>query len=175
MYLEVPQLSLVTANFKGSRLLLAKIEHPLTKTQLSHLYKHARSVETVWIQQMILHAAQKYTWVEQLLFPGMATKMASYIALHLKKTNKNVYFSCSGQSQEQQDLIVTKKLSENLSECSEHPTTCIQTFDNFAEASCCAFYTAQLYPMDPASLHAEKCLVPHYLHVPLLMQIPVLG
>lgn len=83
MYLEVPQLSLVIANFKGSRLLLAKIEHPLTKTQLSHLYKHECSVETVWMQQMILHAAQKYTWVEQLPFPGTATKIASYIGKNI--------------------------------------------------------------------------------------------
>lgn len=66
-----------------------------------------------------------------------------------------------------------KKVAENLLEGSEHPKTCIWASDNFAKASCCAFYTAQLYPMDPASLYAGKCLVPQYLHTPLLMQIPV--
>lgn len=180
IYLEVPQLSLVTANFKWSRLLLAKIEHPLTEAPLSPSYKHACSVETVWIQQMILHAAQKYTWGEQLLFPETATKITSYTVLFFFLIYFFIYlliffnllFLLRTKS-ETAEYNCHKKVAENLLEGSKHPKTCIRASDNFAKASCCAFYIAQLYPMDPASLYAGKCLIPQYLHTPLLMQIPV--
>lgn len=134
-------LSLVTPNSKWNRILWARTEHSLTKTQLSHSLIHMHTHMQWWngsdkTNYSTFHTKQEYIWGEHPAVVFYSSLCASFKHLLLQvRTKSAAALNCDS------------KFFLNLLEGSGDLRTRVQDFDKLVKSSYCPFFIKLSFPL----------------------------